>query len=102
MLGDVALHERDHFDHQLIGVARRFREGEDTVLGEQQALDLGVALIDLGCEFSELEARHDIGHETAAAAEDPLAHRFGIGQSRYGGRGDRMGVVDEFMRQVGV
>ncbi len=40
-LAQAALGERDHLDHALIGLARGVAEGEDAVLVQDQALDVG-------------------------------------------------------------
>ena len=102
MFGDVTLHKRDHFDHQRIGVVRGFGHREDAVLGEQKPLHGRVALEDRGGGFRKLEAGHDVRHKAHTATENPRADGLGVRQAGNRGRRDRMGMIDELMRQIGV
>src|SRR5262249_17421532 len=52
-LPQAALGKRHHLDHALIGFARRLAKGEDAMLVEDQALDVGLLLEDLGSFLGE-------------------------------------------------
>jgi hypothetical protein len=89
-------------DHPVVGLLGIVAEGEDAMLVEDQAFDRRVGIEDIGRRFRQLEARHDVGHETHLAAEDLLAQRFAVVLVDDGQNGGRVCVVDKFMRQEGV
>ena len=78
------LGQRHHLDHALVGFARVCAEGEDAVLVQDQAFDVGFALEDLGRGLREREARHGVGHVAHALAIDLARQRLAV---RLVGRG---------------
>ena len=58
-LTQTALGERDHLDHALIGLVRSLAEGEDAVLVQDQALDVGLLLEHLGGSLGQPETRRE-------------------------------------------
>ena len=89
----------DQRDHALVGFARAGAEGEDAMLVEDQALDLGLGFVDVRRRLREAESRHHVGHQAHAPIIESGADRFAVGlvddaQDRIG-----VGVVDEFVRQ---
>ena len=102
VFGQPLLGERDERDHALVGFARRFAEGEDAVLVEDQALDLWVLVEGARGEPRQAEAGPRIGHEAEAAAEDLGAKRFAVGLVDNAQHGAGVGVVDEGRRHEGV
>ena len=93
------LGQRDQRDHALVGFARAGAEGEDAMLVEDQALDLGLGFVDVRRRLREAESRHHVGHQAHAPIIESGADRFAVGlvddaQDRVG-----VGVVDEFVRQ---
>ena len=98
-LPQAALGERHHLDHALISFARRLAEGEDAVLVQDQAFDVGALLEHFRRGLSEAEARRDVANDAHAPVIDFAGKRLAVGliDDREHRRG--MGVVDEFMRQ---
>jgi hypothetical protein len=102
LLLDELLRAVDERDVPLVARARIFAEGDQTVLREDQPLDLGRAFVGLGGEAGEREAGHCVGDPGDATFEHRAHALFAIRLIRQ--RQDAVGVrvVDEPVRQEGV
>ena len=101
-LAQAALGQRHHLDHALIGLARALAEGEDAVLVQDEARDIGLRLEHFRRGFGQAEARRDIGHDAHAPVIDFARERLAVALIDECEHGSRMGVIDEFVRQEGV
>ena len=72
---DALFRERGHLDHQLIGGAGVFGEGEDAVAQQDQALHVPIFVVDVGDAFRQRKTRDRVGHVSHAVAEG-LARDF--------------------------
>ena len=99
---DVVFRQRDEFNHPLVALAGGFAPAEDAVLLQQHAFTRRMIGHDFLAQARQVEARHHIRHPGQSAAIDLLAQGFAIGLVRDHVGGERMGVVDEFVRQVAV
>ena len=102
VLRHIVFRHGDVADHQFIGFLRGLGEGEDAVLVEDQALDGGIGVVDIGGRLGEIEARFDIGHEAHPVAEDLAAESFAVFLIDQRKDCRRMGVIDELVWQEGV
>ena len=69
------------------------------MLVQDQALDGGRGVEDLGGELGEREARHDVGHDADPAVEQVGADRFAVRLVDQAEDRGGVGVVDELVRQ---
>jgi hypothetical protein len=101
-LAQAALGQRHHLDHALIGLARTLAEGEDAVLVQDEARDIGLRLEHFGRGLGQAEARRDIGHDAHAPVIHFARERLAVTLIDKREHGSRVGVIDEFVRQEGV
>ena len=72
------------------------------MLVQDQALDVGLGLVDLRGQLGEPEARDDVGHEAHAAVVDLLDQLLAVRLVDQAQHRGGMRVVDEVVRQEGV
>ena len=96
---DKTFGERDHRDHALISFVRALAESDDPVFAEDQAVARLRLFEDLDRLFGEPEARHQIRHESQAAAKRVGALFLSVWLVDDAEHGAGMRVVDEFMWQ---
>ena len=96
------LGQRHHLDHALVGLPRALAESEDAVLQEDEPLDRGIGLVDLGRLLGEREAGRDVGHEPHAPPIKLDAARFAVGLVGDAQHRGRVRVIDIGVRQEGV
>ncbi len=89
----------DQFDRPFVALVRIVGEAEQAVLVQDESLDRGRGVIDVGGELGERKARHDVRHDPDAAVEQVGADRFAVRLVDQAQDGGRMRVVDELVRQ---
>ena len=72
------LSQCDQRDHALIGLARAAAEGDDAVLVQDQALDRGLGVVDLGCRLGEEKSGPHVRHHARAAVVEFAADHLTV------------------------
>ena len=93
------LGEGDEGDHALVGVARAVPEREDAVLMQNQPLDVGLGVEDIGRHLRQREARHHVGNDAHPSVIEFGADGFAIRLVDQAQDGVGMRVIDKSVRQ---
>ena len=81
---------------------RRFTEGKDAVLQQDQAFRFGIFPEDLEGLLGQREPRHDVGDDCHRVAEDEAAELLAMRLIAQRQHGIGVGMIDEFVGQEGV